>query len=414
MTTRNDVVAEQYEAWVYPEPIPDLAEAVAQDDHYDHSDPALYRRKLWPRKVEPESLDILVAGCGANQAAGLAFTNPGSRVVGIDVSRASLGHQLQLKKKHGLGNLQLHQLRLEEVASLERSFDLIICTGVLHHLPDPAAGLRMLSTVLRPHGVMSVMVYGFYPRAGVYMLQEAFRLLGLRQDQAGVEMVQHALGAVPAWHSIHSYEDVAPDLGYPSGLVDTFLHGRDRAYTVAQVLELVDECGLRFQGWLDNLDYAISAYVSDPQDPLRRAVEALPAVEHWRVVELLGQSLPQHSFLVCHADRPDADVVLNFTGDGWLDYVPALRRPIRILTGQQFSSTGAPPTSSTVVERSFQSVELDGLPAAALALVDGRRTVREILAADTLARWEPPRHLELARSFFYSMARWDHLQYAIP
>jgi SAM-dependent methyltransferase len=411
MVDRNDVVAEQYEAWVYPEPIPDLAEAVA-NDNYDLSDPALYRRKFWPRKVEPDSLDILVAGCGANQAAWLAFTNPGSRVVGIDVSQASLEHQLRLKHKHDLGNLELHHLGLEQVASLQRSFDLIVCTGVLHHLPDPAAGLRWLRTVLRPHGVMSLMVYGYYPRAGVYMLQEAFRLLGLRQDRTGVEMVQHALGVVPAWHSIHSYQ--APDLGYASGVVDTFLHGRDRAYTVAQVLELVDKSELRFQGWLDNLDYTIAAHVSDPQDPLRRAVEALPAVDQWRVVELFGQNVARHFFLVCHADRSDTDIVLDFTGDGWLDYVPALRRPIRILTGQHFSSTDEPPITSTVIQRSLQSVELDDLPAAVLALVDERRTVREILAADALARWEPPQRLELARSFFYSIAQWDHLQYRIP
>ena len=412
MTDRDDVVAQQYEAWIYPEPIPDLAEAIADHGYHDLSDPALYRRKLWPRKVEPDSLDILVAGCGANQAAGLALTNPGSRVVGIDVSQASLDQELRLKQKHDLGNLELHRLGLEKVGSLERSFDLVVCTGVLHHLPDPAAGLRRLRTVLRPHGVMSLMVYGSYPRAGVYMLQEAFRLLGLRQDRAGAEMVQHTVNVVPPWHNIRSYR--APDLGYAAGLVDTFLHGRDRAYTVAQVLQLVVECGLRFQGWLDNLDYTISAYVADPQDALRRAVEALPTVDHWRVAELVGQGIARHFFLVCHPDRPEGDVVLDFTGNGWLDYVPELRRPIQILSRQHFPSTGDPPTSSTLIQRSFQSVEIDGLPAAALALVDGRRTVREILAADALSRWEAAQRLALARSFFYSMAQWDHLQYYFP
>ena len=64
---RDDLVARQYKDWVYPQPIPDLSEFAKQ--YFDLSDPSLFRRKLWPRKIEPENLTILVAGCGANQAA---------------------------------------------------------------------------------------------------------------------------------------------------------------------------------------------------------------------------------------------------------------------------------------------------------------------------------------------------------
>ena len=72
--------------WTWPRPLPEAK-------YFDVSDPALFRRKLWPKKVEPDDLDILIAGCGANQAAYYAFTNPESRVVGIDISGASLAHE---------------------------------------------------------------------------------------------------------------------------------------------------------------------------------------------------------------------------------------------------------------------------------------------------------------------------------
>ena len=68
-----------------------------------------------------------------------------------------------LKQKHNLHNLALYHLNLEETASLERTFDLIVSSGVLHHLPNPGAGLRALREVLKPHGVMSLMLYGYYP-----------------------------------------------------------------------------------------------------------------------------------------------------------------------------------------------------------------------------------------------------------
>src|SRR4051812_43529998 len=103
-----------------------MAEAVTKDKLVDIGDPALFRRKLWPKRVEPDSLDILIAGCGTNQAAHYAFTNPDSRVVGIDVSETSLEHEKYLKQKHDLHNLELHRLSLERAASLEMTFDLIV------------------------------------------------------------------------------------------------------------------------------------------------------------------------------------------------------------------------------------------------------------------------------------------------
>ena len=252
MSTESEIVARQYEAWVYPQPVSDMAQALATGEYWELSDPLLVRRKLWPRKIEPDNLSILIAGCGTNQAAHYAFTNRNSQVVGIDISEASLGHQAYLKQKHRLDNLDLFRMNLGQIGSLGRSFDLIVCTGVLHHLPDPDAGLRCLRDVLKPHGVISLMLYGSYPRVGVYMMQEAFRLLGLKQDVAGVGTVKCAIDMLPKHHHLYSYRDVAPDLGYDAGLVDTFLHPIDRAFTVSQILKCTQENKLTFQSWLDN------------------------------------------------------------------------------------------------------------------------------------------------------------------
>src|SRR4051812_3672483 len=231
MVDARDVVEAQYATWVYPLPVPDLAESIDSGVIY-LDDPSLCRRKLWPRSVEPAALEMLVAGCGTNQAAHLAFTNRDCHVVGVDISETSLDHQRFLKDKHGLDNLELRRLPLEQVGELGQIFDFITSTGVLHHLPDPDRGLNALREVLAPHGVMTVMVYGEYGRRGVYMLQEVLRLVGSEQDAEGLDMVQHLLEAVPEWHPVNQYREIALDLDYDAGLVDTFLHKSDRAYTV--------------------------------------------------------------------------------------------------------------------------------------------------------------------------------------
>ena len=105
---RVDIVGRQYERWRYPRPVEDL-EAWSVHN-WDLFDPLYAHRVLWPDREYQPDLDILIAGCGTNQAAIFAYTNPAAKVVGVDISQPSLDHQQYLKAKHGLGNLQLHLL----------------------------------------------------------------------------------------------------------------------------------------------------------------------------------------------------------------------------------------------------------------------------------------------------------------
>ena len=403
----DELVARQYKEWVYPQPIPDMSEFVKQS--FDLSDPSLFRRKLWPRKIEPENLSILVAGCGANQAAHYAFTNRNCEVLGIDVSDSSLGHEAHLKQKHRLDNLELLEMSLGEIGSLGRTFDLIVCTGVLHHLPDPDAGLRSLRDVLKPHGVISVMLYGSFPRVGVYMLQEVFRLLALKQDVESIGIVKRTIDVLPRWHHLNVYRQTAPDLGYNSGLVDTFLHPADRAYTVSDILKLARDNDLTLQSWLDNLKYSLSATIGDPQNPVRKLAETLPVANQWEIVELIGQSMARHNFLLCRPEKDKRDYIIDFSGDEWLDYVPSRRHPLAL----QPTFDGARASRRLVMHRLSHSVALEAIEAELFQQVDGNRTIRDILRTTHVAQNNEDL-LPSARRFFGSMADWDHLQFEIP
>ena len=411
MKTESDIVARQYEAWVYPKPEPDLA-ATVKAGNFDYSDPSLFRRKLWPRNVEPKDLEILIAGCGTNQAAMYAYRNPGCHVVGIDVSEASLGHQKFLKQKHNLCNLDLYLMSLGDVAELSADYDLIVSTGVLHHLPDPDAGLRALRDVLRPQGVMSLMLYGYYRRVGVYMMQEAFRLLGLEQDERGVNLVKDIVANLPAWHHANSYIREAQDLKYDSGVIDTFLHRQDRAYTVPQVLAFAEDNGLRFQSWMDNVHYSAEG-VFPAGYPVNAVAKTLPREKQWQLVELIGQSIACHRFLLCHPERPASDFTLDFStadeGADWLRYIPGIRHPVAILQPANLN-TGAPAR----LKRDLHQFEVSALESLWLEEIDGKKTIRSILEAKPSLVQDPSQRLKLAQAFFARMADFDHLQFELP
>ena len=387
-----DVVSGQYQKWVYPEPIVDLPGWLA--GNWQWFDPSHSWRMFWPDREPRPDLDILVAGCGTNQAAVLAHMNPAARVVAIAVSGPSLDHHRFLKEKYALKNLDLHLLPIEEAGTLGRDFDLVVSTGVLHHMASPEAGMRSLAGLLRPHGVAAIMLYARYGRIGVEIMQAIFREIGLAQDEASLFTVKEAIALLPADHPVRSYLSFAPDLRFDAGLVDTFLHGRDRSYTVDDCLDLVASAGLVFQGWFLKSSYEPPA---PPRGGFYEAVAALPDRERWGVMERINTRNACHFFTACRADRPQASYAIDPASPAILDAVPHFRHRCGLDGGSVF--------------RSDWRLPLEPAQATLLRLVDGRRTLREIGAAaaqDPATAGHAPEPLTaLARTLFQSLVNRD-------
>lgn len=373
----DDAVSRQYERWVYPEPITDLPAWL--EDNWQWFDPSHAQPVLWPARPPRPDLDILVAGCGANQAATLALTNPGATVVGIDVSRPSLDHQQRLADANGLRNLELHLLPIERAGELGRDFDLIISTGVLHHMADPAEGMRALAGCLRQDGVLAVMLYAKYGRIGVEMMQGAFRDMGLGQDEASLEVVKATVGELPPDHPLQGYLSIAPDLQYDAGVVDTFLHQRDRNYTVDDCLALVESAGLVFDDWFLKSSYYPLAGMAPA---LLDAVARLPVQRQWAVMERINWRNGCHFFTACRPDRPEESYVVDFSSPDASAYVPTPRHKCAV--------------TDDGVARSDWAVTLDDQQMALARRMDGQRSIGEI--ADGIA--DPAYALALFQSLW--------------
>lgn len=363
---RADVVALQYERWQYPEPIRNLETWLSSN--WQWFDPSHAHRLLWPDRPYQPDMDILIAGCGTNQAAVFAYTNRGSKVVAIDISQPSLDHASYLKEKYALRNLELRLLPIEDAPSLGE-FDLIVSTGVLHHLADPQAGLKALSRCLRPDGVVALMLYARLGRHGVELLQGVFRELGLRQDEQSLAMVKQALASLAATHPLKSDLAIAPDLAFDAGLVDTFLHGRDRSYTTDGCRALLAAAGLVFQDWFLKAPYYPPA-LTDPDNAFYRAINELPPAEMFSTMERLRTQNACHFFLGCHAERSASSYRIDFAAPDAVDYIPLMRYRCGV-DGQE-------------VYRPGWRLRLAPTQMAFIQHIDGDRTVRQI--AERVAR----------------------------
>lgn len=361
-----DPIIRQYDQWAYPQPIVDL-NAYREAGGYDYSDPQRVQSKLFPFGLPSEKLRILVAGCGSNQAAVIAHANPKISVLGIDLSDTAIASHERLVAQHQLSNLTVRKLGIEQLFQLGEQFDYVICTGVLHHLADPEAGLKALKAILAPHGVISAMVYGQHHRAGVYMVQEALRELGAERTSGDLAFAREVVAMLPEWHHVHSYIKVAPDLKYDAGFVDTFLNARDRAYTVPQILALADTTGLAFHGWLHKYLYSPFA-VFGIDHPIHNRIHDLAEHKQWHIVDLLGQVTGTHRFLLCHPDHHEQELARKAS----IDLMDAT-----LLVNTDLRFTGNDQTLTCT--HGLQSFSLTGSAAQVLIRTDGRRTVREVL-----------------------------------
>src|SRR5262245_8185590 len=308
-----------YETRPYPAPLTSL------DEHRD-----LYRNPdrrralfhlLWPAEPMREGQEILVAGCGTSQAARYALREPESRITAIDISETSLRYTRDLQRKYDLQNLDLHQLPIENVQALGRTFDHVVCTGVLHHLPDPDLGLRALREVLSPQGAMHLMVYAAYGRAGIYMMQAYCRLLGISDSEKDLRDLGATLESLPGDHPLGRAMRVAMDFHHPDALADALLHPLDRAYTVPQLYAWLERCGMSFGRWLEQAPYLAQCGMV-AKTPLAARLAALPAPAQHAAVELFRGTMVRHKLIAYRDDGAGARHLITFSDDAWRAFVP--------------------------------------------------------------------------------------------
>jgi SAM-dependent methyltransferase len=314
------------------------------------------------------------------------------------LSEASLAHERFLQERHGLKNLKLFKGDILEVGAVGERFDLILCTGVLHHMADPAAGLGALRDVLAANGLMVLMLYGATVRTGIYMLQDAFRRIGVPQTPAGVAQVRRILAELPDRHYAQDYIGAAAELKHDAAIVDTFLHPQDRAYTVPELLELVSSSGLSFQSWVDNQPYWRNG-AWGPDSAVAAAVDSLPAREHWAAVEMLRQEAGMHTFTVRHAgsDLP----VVDFDEGDWRRFVPHWA-PALARRGPGLFERGA----YTLRCSELEQFVLDG--------ADGSRTIGEIIEVPALEEIPLEQRDEFGRRYFEHLWKLGHVMIALP
>ncbi|HSK63540.1 MAG TPA: class I SAM-dependent methyltransferase [Pyrinomonadaceae bacterium] len=391
----SDVIREFYTNHPYPPPLANLDRAISL-----WQDPNVHRAEfhlLWPHKEYRADFDVLVAGCGTWQAARFALTHPAARVTAIDIAATSLQHTEALKQKYDMKNLETRQLALEDVGELDQQFDFIISTGVLHHLVDPDAGLRVLRSALRPEGAMYLMLYAPYGRTGISMFQEYCRTLGIDTSPQELRDLTETLRLLPQPHPLVLMFRGSKNALDAGALIDALLNPRDRTYSVPQLYDFLERNEMSFGRWYWQAPYSVCGDVAKTPHAARLA--ALPERDRFKAVELWRGLISNHDFIAYRNDAPNHGSQVRFDDDRYLNYVPVRRAWTMCV------QDGVPPDAAGLLVNQTHMfpdirVEVDALEKQIYEAIDGQRTIGAIVesAPDSSSR---------ARDFFEKLWYYD-------
>lgn len=408
--SKDEELQRFYEAYPYPRQDEDLRPLLVGESVLV-GNPKHWFHMYFPAEAYRAEIDVLIAGCGTREAARIAAGNRDCRVTAIDISTRSLEATCELKSEYGLDNLSLRQLPLERAAELDREFDLIFCSGVLHHTANPAVGLRSLRQVLKRSGALNAMLYGRYGRLAIEQMQELLLAAGVTAENGGPERVRQWLKALPTEHPFRAEMNSLADLEYDEGIADLLLNPRETSYSVGEVSALLEDNGFALHRFVCQAHYEpVCSLLATDEELLERS-RPLPDVERWGLMELHRGNMRRHVFVAGRDDRPRPSWSVDFSGDAWLDYVP-VRNP-----GIEAASDGLPEGARTRLfwpnhEYLEISAVLDDVQTTLFLQVDHRRTVREILS-DAFGQSGDAALSEgavtFAREFFQSMWRFDYV-----
>jgi len=246
----------------------------------------LLRRRAAERL--PSNSKVWVAGCGQQQGAHWAMCFPDGDVLATDLSATTLANASSLAEQLKLDNVRFEQGDLMQ-AGPEAEFDLIVSTGVIHHLPEPAVGLANLRRALKPNGALVFMVYSRVHREPLAMFRTALDALTGgdadpdRRYALACQMIDELLGSsrvsVPARGAFELLQANKTDRSF---VADCLLHPLEHSYDVDGVLELLAGAGLRMVDWLQPPLWRLEQYVDD--EALLARFAQLDPLAKWRTV----------------------------------------------------------------------------------------------------------------------------------
>lgn len=249
-TIENSVstrVQEQYEQNPYPRW---LSANFNLSDNYAKDVSNILGDYAPAKPLKTNRLDILVAGCGTGkQVVELARSYPSASILAVDLSKRSIAYAMLKAEEYSLTNVDFLQADILDLASLNKTFDVIESIGVLHHMEDPKQGWNVLSQLLAPHGIMKIGLYSKLARAPITQARRMIAENNIETSNQAIRLFRKEAMMGSYGEAIRTLACHSIDFYSMSACRDLFFHVQEHQFDCLEIDQILKELNMEFLGF---------------------------------------------------------------------------------------------------------------------------------------------------------------------
>lgn len=186
---------------------------------------------------------MLIAGCGTGRTATqTGYLFPNVEITACDITLRSIAYAMRMAEEFGNEGVHFEQRDIMDLDSMQKTFDFVECSGVLHHMADPAAGWKKLVSRLEPDGLMMICLYSTKAREDVKAVRD---YIAERKIQPTAENIRKLRAEIIDTKG-HPLERITRfrDFYTLSETRDLVFHIQETTYSLPEIRKIADDLGL--------------------------------------------------------------------------------------------------------------------------------------------------------------------------
>jgi len=198
-----------------------------------------------------ENPEILIAGCGTGrELVVLAKYFKKAKFFAIDLSLNSLAYAKMKCEENNVNNINFLQCDILSLKKLNKKFDIIFSTGVIHHMENPDKGLDILCSCLNKNGLMRLGLYSEIARKNIINIKKEIKNIFPKSiTDKSIREVRDFIFSSDSKSSIEIKK--MNDFYSMSSVRDLIMHAQEKNYSINDIKLLLKNFDLTFIGFSD-------------------------------------------------------------------------------------------------------------------------------------------------------------------
>ncbi len=203
----------------------------------------------FPNHIFNDELNILIAGCGTGRhALNVARYFNNVNVQALDLSQNSLAYAQLKADELGIRNIQFNLADLTQLKITKEQFNIIECSGVLHHIHHYNKALENLLNILKPNGLIKISLYSERARKSIKQVSAIFKSKNTDLSDHEIKVIRHAIFQSDIIENKDSII-MSDDFYSLSGTIDLLFHEYEKCFSPLKIKKLCQSHQLKWLGF---------------------------------------------------------------------------------------------------------------------------------------------------------------------